>query len=320
MYTKAANLKEIEKKFEVHDFPLVLICEASNYCNLRCTMCSHKDMKRPKGKMSISLYKKIIDEASMENPYTRLWLAWSGEPLIEGWRLYYMITYAKKKGIKSVNINTNGQLLTDDMAEMLIDSGIDNVHIDIDAFSKTVYEKIRVGGDRDKLYANIENFLKKLEIVKGNKPKVNLKVIEMDINRNEVEQVLEYWKKYNVTFEITEAHTWAGKIKESINIQRDRIACCYCIGHMAIAWDGRCAACSPDTEIVNETGNINISTIKEVWKYRIDNYIMKHINHNWDALPELCKNCTDWMHIGTENRFYSSGGEYVRKYGDRETY
>lgn len=320
MYTKEADLYEVEKKFIVHEFPLVIIVEASNYCNLRCTMCSHKDMKRPKGRMAMSLYRKVIDEIATENPYSRLWLAWSGEPLIEGWRLYYMITYAKRKGLQSVNINTNGQLLNDEMADMLIDSGIDNVHIDIDAFSKEVYEKIRVGGDRDRLYKNVENFLQKLEKTEGKKPQVNLKIIEMDINRGEVEKVIEYWKKYDVTFEITEAHTWAGKVEEQMDIERDRIACCYAVGHFEISWDGRCAACSPDTEIVNEIGNVVDKTIKDVWQYRVNNIISIHMNHEWDKLPDLCRNCTDWMHIGTENRFYSSGGEYVRNYDPNKTY
>ena len=77
-----------------------------------------------------------------------------------------MIDYAKKKGLTSVNMNSNGTLLDDEMAEMILDSGIDFISFDCDGFSAEVYEKIRVNGKRDIFYNNLLNLIKKKR--KGN--------------------------------------------------------------------------------------------------------------------------------------------------------
>ena len=36
--------------------------EITNHCNLNCIMCNNDKLKRKRGFMDISLYKKIIDE------------------------------------------------------------------------------------------------------------------------------------------------------------------------------------------------------------------------------------------------------------------
>lgn len=96
------------KKFEMKEFPLNVIVEVGNHCNLNCTTCINDKLTRKKGFMDIFLYKKIIDEIADNNVYCRVWLDFYGELLLVKYKLYYMIDYAKKKGLKNININTNG--------------------------------------------------------------------------------------------------------------------------------------------------------------------------------------------------------------------
>ena len=72
-------------------------------------------MTRSKGRMDIRLYKKLIDEIAIENPYVRIWLDYYGEPLLQQFKLFYMIDYAKKKGLSNISFNTNGTLLNQEM-------------------------------------------------------------------------------------------------------------------------------------------------------------------------------------------------------------
>ena len=155
------DILKVEKKFKMSDFPLNIIVEPGNYCNLNCTTCANNKLTRPKGQMNILLYKKIIDEIAVENPFARLWLDFYGEPLLQKFKIYYMVDYARKKGLKNININTNGTLLDEEMAEMLLDSQINFISIDCDGFSKEVYESIRIGANRDTTYSNIEYLLKR---------------------------------------------------------------------------------------------------------------------------------------------------------------
>ena len=39
-----ADINEIEKNYEVKNFPLNIIIEPSNYCNLNCTTCANNKM------------------------------------------------------------------------------------------------------------------------------------------------------------------------------------------------------------------------------------------------------------------------------------
>ena len=164
------NLKELEKKYKIHDFPLNVAIEPTNHCNFNCIMCAHDKLTRKKGIMDIRLYKKIVDEIAEVNPDTRIYLDFCGEPLTTKYKLYYMIDYAKKKGISNINFNTNGSLLDEEMAEMILDSGVTYVSLDCDGYSKEVYEKVRKGGNRDKFYKNVEYLLRRKQEMKGQYP------------------------------------------------------------------------------------------------------------------------------------------------------
>ena len=318
MHTIKSDLKEIEKGFNPGEFPLNILVEPSNFCNLKCTMCAHKDMKRPKGKMSMELYRKIVDEIASENPDTRLWVNFYGESLLMGWQLYYLIDYAKKREITNVGFNTNGTLLSDEMIDMLIDSGIDFVSIDMDAFSKDAFEKIRAGADRDVVYKNVHRFIERKQERNVEKPVLEVKIIEMNENSEEIQQIVDYWRQYPIRIEVREMFTWAEKIKADGNREiPERIACAYGIGHCAIAWDGRVAICGLDSEIEEEQGNVNNESIKEIWKRKCDTVLKKHIEHDFENLPEICKNCTDWMHVGTEVRINENGEVYNRNYANK---
>ena len=176
------DVREVEQRLEMKDFPLNVIVEPGNFCNLNCITCANNKLTRPKGTMDILLYKKIIDEIAAENPYTRLWLDFYGEPLLQKYKIYYMIEYARKKGLVNININTNGTLLDREMAEMLLDSGISFISIDCDGFSKEVYEKIRVGAKRDVTYRNIEYLLKRKKERNITQTIIEVKVMEMEEN------------------------------------------------------------------------------------------------------------------------------------------
>lgn len=185
---------ELEARYNLTEYPLNICIEITNHCNLNCVMCNNDKLTRSKGYISLETYKKIIDETAKEQPGTRIWLDFYGEALLVGWKLYYFIDYAKRKGLTNICINTNATIINKEYAEMLIDSGVDYISIDCDGFSKEVYESIRVNGDRDKFYANVEYLLEYRNKVKSNVI-VDIKIIELDNNKNEIDQILNYWRK-----------------------------------------------------------------------------------------------------------------------------
>lgn len=308
------NLKEMEKNFFMRDFPINIGLEVGNHCNLNCIMCCNNTLQRKRGYMDMKLYRKIIDEIAEVSPNTRIWLDFYGEPLLVRYKLYFMIDYAKKKGIANVNMNTNGTLLNDEMAEMLLDSGIDFISVDVDGFSKEVYEQIRRGADRDIVYGNILNFIKKMKTRKENSPYFEVKVIEMEQNKDEVERIVNYWLDKKIGVGVRVLNNWGGNLKSvKHNIKQERVACGNAIGQLCITWDGRVTVCAQDCEATLAFGDLNKESIQEIWSKK-RKFMELHMQHKFDQLPGFCQQCTSWALVGSEEHYYPNGEKYVRSY------
>lgn len=318
MYEK---VEEISKAFITTDFPLNIAIEPGNYCNLNCVMCAHDKLTRKKGSMSVKLYKKIIDEIALINPFTRIWLDYYGEPLIHKFKLYYFIDYARKKGLKNICLNTNATLLTEEMGFMLLDSGINFISIDCDGFSSEVYEKIRVKAKRDEVYKNIEDFLAlRSEYLSDNKtvPLVEVKIMEMEQNKSEIQMVMDYWRRRGAWTTKRRLISWAGNIDDVKFSSNDfRQPCGHAIGIMAITWEGKVTNCVMDVDANFVCGDVNFESIEEVWKRRNITLVQKHLNREWDSLPEICSSCNDWKVIG-EERFDENGNRILKSYSPTE--
>lgn len=311
------DIKELEAKYEIKDFPLNVLIETGNYCNLNCITCTNDKITRKRGYINTLLYRKIIDEIATENPYTRVWLDFYGEPLLSRFKLYFMIDYAKKKGLKNVCVNTNGTLIDEEMAEMLLDSNIDFISIDCDGFSKEVYEKIRVGADRDVVYKNIEHLLKRKQ-ERGDDIKIEIKAMEMAENQDEIDTIMTYWREKGAWTTKRRLITWGGSCEDiSIDVKEDRIACGYAVGTCPITWQGDVVNCAVDVDASMIWGNINNSSIKEIWSKRNEAMVKFHMDHQFDKLPAICHLCKDWAIVG-EERFDEFGNPIHKSYEHEE--
>lgn len=307
--------ENLEKKYEVTNFPLNVAIEMTNHCNLNCIMCGHDKQTRKKGYMSSELYRRIIDEVVIENPNTRIWLDFYGEPLLLGYKLYYFIDYAKKKGCTNVATNTNGTLMKKEYADMLLDSDIDYISIDCDGFSKEVYESIRVGADRDVFFDNITYLLEEKKR-RNKKVIIDVKAIEMEKNKHEISQIMKYWSELGAWTAYRRMSDWVGhSMNEEDN--EGRIACGHAIGTCAISWDGIIAGCAWDGDCETKCGNVNEESIASIWQRRNETIVKKHLNHCWSELSESCQHCTTWKNIG-EMRYDEEGKNISRNYNTDE--
>ena len=215
-------------------------------------------------------------------------------------------------------MNTNGTLLDEEMAEMLLDSGIDFVSIDCDGFSKEIYERIRINGNRDVVYANIEYFLNRKHELGLVKPIIEVKTMEMDENRDEVDRIMEYWRRKGAWTTKRRLITWGGKIEDiRYEIDNQRIACGNAVGTMAITWDGKVVNCVMDVDAEYICGDVNYESVQEIWMRRNQNLVKKHMGHQWNDIPNICKTCMDWAIIG-EERFDDRGNSVSKSYDYKE--
>ena len=161
-YDAASNLKKL-------DYPIQLDFELNSSCNMRCPMCPIS-AESPKGKgkktwFDFEFYKEIL-EFSVQKGTKAIKLNYINEPLIRN-DLIKFIDFAKKIGVLDIYFSTNGLLLNEQISEKLINSGLTRIQISIDATTQETYDKIRPGGDYNKIIKNVLNFInlkKKIEL------------------------------------------------------------------------------------------------------------------------------------------------------------
>jgi radical SAM protein with 4Fe4S-binding SPASM domain len=306
MNSTAAGKEILHKQIEqgrlddTGDFPKVVLIDTVSFCNLKCSMCVHPEMKRKRGIMPWELYRKIIDEIAETNKDTRVWDVFFGEALILKKKkptIFDMIAYAKEKGLTDVVINSNGNLLDEGAAKALIKCGLDAIYLGIDAFKPETYAKIRVGGDYEKTVKNITNLIALKKSFNSSKPKIFVQFVEMDINMDEKQDFINFWNEQGAIAKTRPKVSWAGMI-DATNLvldNKDRWPCHWAMQTMSIIDTGEVVTCAVDLDARFIAGNLNKQTIKEIWNGKLKEFRKLHISRRFEELPENCKNCRDWQ-------------------------
>lgn len=278
-------------------FPSNIMMDVTNVCNLRCVHCPHRSFSRKKGyvptHLDWKLFRKAINEAARFDVFFVRFSS-DGEPLLHP-RLLDMISYTKKKGIKLVNLTTNGTLLTEYTSRELIDRGLDIIDVSLDAFSKKKYESIRVGAIHSVVYGNV---LRLLEL----KDKLNspLKVMVSMVNHPRADDEVEAFKEF-----------WEPKadrvlIRTYINVVNlmpggcdptgiEQWPCQQLFKRVIVNPDGKLRFCVNDWYNVTTLGDLRKDTIAKIWQSAAYDEIRRaHLEGRFDDV-EFCRGCTDWV-------------------------
>lgn len=309
---KKSNLEAVKKSLKDNPFPIDIVVETISYCNLRCIMCPQPTLVRERGEMEVDVFNKIADEIARESPSSNLWLALMGEALLVGDKLAKMIRYAKDKGIQNIHLNTNARFMDGEMAEKLIASGVDEIIVGMDAFTKETYDRIRVSGDFNETVKNVEYLLKIRQERNLEKPVLIMQFIVMDENEHEEEPFKEYWLSRAAVVKIRPKLGWGvGVEAKNLNLpdSERNFPCPWLNRTVSIHWSGKLAQCDADFEGIYSPGDIRTQTIKEVWTGELAQRRARH----WkgDFSHDLCKNCKDWQ--AGRSEFY-----YPETYKEKE--
>ncbi len=119
--------------------PVCLYLETTNRCNLLCETCPRTfETLEPPADMSWELFTRIVDQVPN---LQRAVLHGVGEPMLVR-ALPRMIRYLKARGVY-VLFNTNGTLLNPKKFGELIDTGLDELRVSVDAADAATYQRVR---------------------------------------------------------------------------------------------------------------------------------------------------------------------------------
>jgi MoaA/NifB/PqqE/SkfB family radical SAM enzyme len=150
--------------------PVCLYLETTNRCNLLCTTCPRTfEALEPPADMSWELFTSIVDQFPT---IQRVVLHGVGEPMmVRG--LPRMIRYLKDRGVY-VLFNTNGTLLTRKRGAELIDAGLDELRVSLDAADAESFALVRGRDLFQQILGNLRLFVAMLREAKAEQPKVSL--------------------------------------------------------------------------------------------------------------------------------------------------
>ncbi|MDD2714748.1 MAG: CIA30 family protein, partial [Candidatus Wallbacteria bacterium] len=317
---------------------VALFIEPTNLCNLQCIMCNHGDhsFQRPLGVMKLSEFKRIIDEIVAEK--LNLWEFapfWLGESFVHP-QIVDFLNYASEAKtrpgtFRHFNIHTNGSMLERQHLDAILNSKLTSILFSVDAATKGTYEKIRVGGNFERVVSNL-HFLLSERIKRGQaSPKLIAQLIGMDENIGEIRAFADYWLSAGFEDLIfagraednpfpreTKVHLlFPQVIRDSVFIKalepnaltkhqchREviemhpglvRKPCGSLWRMLSVAWDGTATACCRDDQIKMPIGNVLKSSLKEVWYGEpLRRLRIAQIMGNFSETPK-CLDCVNWV-------------------------
>jgi MoaA/NifB/PqqE/SkfB family radical SAM enzyme len=150
--------------------PVCLYLEVTNRCNLLCETCprTFEDLEPP-ADMSWELFTRIVDQVPN---VARVVLHGVGEPMLVK-ALPKMIRYLKDRGTY-VLFNTNGTLLNPKKFQEIIDTGLDELRVSLDAADRASYAAIRGKDFFPRIVRDVGKFTAYQQQMGVDKPRVSL--------------------------------------------------------------------------------------------------------------------------------------------------
>lgn len=281
----------------MHDIE-ILDLELVGGCNYRCRMCPHTDPGREQSFVKTlpwPVFEKIIKEAH-ELGIGTVRLHGSGEPTLYR-RLPEAVAFCKAHGMRTL-VTTNGERLTNDLSQALIDAGLDQLTVSATGYDRETYRQW-MGTDRFDLVRDQVRFYASRT---GNLCNLYHLIIDPNQIDHEVTSYKKNWIEYTgAAYEIWHMHNWSGMYStvwdRTVNQQRS-------CGRMfqpvlvvrAGGLDGRhgavvacCMVLGKDSSAV--LGYLDSESIQDVWNGAAYQRLRdQHAQGRWNEI-DYCRSC-----------------------------
>lgn len=279
-------------------YPIHLDLELNYGCNLRCKMCffsTPKSMRHwePKKRLlDLELVKRMISDG-IPHGLSSIGTSVYNEPLLRK-DIIEFCSWARSEGIVDIIFVTNGTLLTKEISERIIDAGITKLRFSLDAYSKELYEKIRVGANYEKTMDNIHYFLNLKKKMGKILPVTSVNFVLMEENEHEIESFKKYWSNH-VDFIVvqnllptdhTEVHV-AGTHAVAENFK-----CPQPWQRLIVRSDGSVIPCTYLNKHFMQLGNIHEKSIYDMWNSEFMDKLRNDQKNGLYKKYNACLNCS----------------------------
>lgn len=300
-------------------------------CNFKCGYCIHSLDRKQHGYISdevmmpLDLYKKAIDDMKKTGRKIKmLRFAAIGEPLLHP-QIAEMVAYAKQSEVaNSIDIVTNGALLTPELSDALIAAGLSKLRISLEGLSAEDYKKHSMAEvDFTKFVDNIRYFHENC-----GETRMYIKIIDYMVQKEE-EQKRFYDIFKPITHDIAIEHL-TPTIEE---IDYDEISggmetnkpqngekllmsqvCPQPFYMMQINPDGNVVPCC-SMKYPRVLGNVKEQSVQEVWKGEKFNQFRREVLQGVKQIKGACSKCNLYLYdLHEEDMLDACVEELLKKY------
>lgn len=294
-----------EKYNDLPDFPRIIDLEVTSSCNFRCLMCptGNFSLKRPAEFMDTQTFSKIVMQCMFHGTALRF-IGW-GEPTLHP-QLVNFISTANRNGLIT-HLNTNGSKITDEYAAKLCEAGLTSVKFSFQGVDKRSYEQMR----RTDFF---DGMIQAIKIMRGQRkggvPFISASTTttwesqyEIRGFRRMMEPLVDQLTIGRTIFDFMDLNAVRLRPGEKAALERLKDLesvekrhpnpCPEVFNKLSIHCDGSVRVCCNDYNGETFLGNVNDTTIKEMWRHpEMEAYRKRLADKNYDA--PLCKDCFDY--------------------------
>jgi radical SAM protein with 4Fe4S-binding SPASM domain len=285
--------------------PYTVLIEVSRLCNLRCGFCPQSDRNNftffKNNLMPVVDFNKIVEQMKeFPKKIKKVYMHGTGESLMNQ-RLPDMIRQLKAESLsESIDLTSNGTLLSHEMSQGLLDAGLDHLHISVEALSAEGYKNI-AGADNfdfDSFVENIHFFFSRKKNCR-----LTIKIADLSIKTDSdnelffekfshlcdeifIENIFPIWPCFDMPFSCQTNKE--GQYGQAII---EKKICPQIFTNLAIKCNGDISPCSMDWNNKICLGNIHYNTLFEVWKgAKLKALRLEHLQYGKHTVP-LCSEC-----------------------------
>jgi radical SAM protein with 4Fe4S-binding SPASM domain len=284
--------------------------EPTTACNLGCPECPSglKKFTRPTGKMELVRHEKWLKELSKTVFYVTYYF--QGEPFLNP-QLLEMIKAAKRYRMYTAT-STNAHFITQDNAEDVVISGLDQLIISVDGVSQNVYEQYRVHGDLEKVWRATEALVKAKQKLNSSTPKLIFQCLAVKPNEHEIPLVFEKAKTLGVDeVRIKSAQLYDYKHGNPLMPDNEEYSrykqtrqgefvlkntggnhCWRMWTGSVVTWDGKVVPCCFDKDAAHAMGELTKDSFNKIWRNPSYQAFRTGILKNRQGI-DICQNCTE---------------------------
>ncbi len=241
----------------------VITIELTNFCNLFCWMCPHKNMTRKIGYMDAQLVRKFSKELKNFD-LNFISLHGIGESTVHPDLRKISEIIRNDNPNLFISLASNGTFLTKKNFDKM-EGLVDLLSITIDAAIKETYDKHRIGGDFDRVVRNVNDILEYRKEINSILPLMDIQLIDLGQKEEEKQAFIEYWTprvlpQDKVRFLVKAS--FGGQVPIEFKIK----SCDPLFHQLSILWDGRLTTCCWDSDGKNVVGDVRTETIENIWQ------------------------------------------------------